>query len=173
MKKTKQISKRASAKRRRVLSVAALAVVLVLAAAVVAVAKYGSSGSKSTPAAAAKQANYVTVEVNGKKIQVNALALQQGPLTQEQSQQIADALQNNKSTDGLVQVQHADGTVEMDLQGRFQNVMLAKKNDDGSVSQACVDNPEAAKAFLHGADTTTTADTTNKTDGPRKAALQQ
>lgn len=173
MNKTKQHSKRVSAKRRRVLSAAALAVVLVLAAAVVALAKYGSAISTSTSDTASKQANYVTVEVNGKKIQVNALALQQGPLTQEQSQQIADALQNNKSTEGLVQVQHADGTVEMDLQGRFQNVMLAKKNDDGSISQACVDNPEAARAFLAGTDATTTADTTNKTDGPRKAAPQQ
>ena len=91
---------------------------------------------------------YVTVEVAGKKLQLNAQTLQQGPLTQEQTQQIAEALRENKSTDGLVQTQHPDGTVSIDLQGRFQNVMLAKKNDDGSVSQACVDNAEAAGAFF-------------------------
>src|SRR6266702_2543649 len=143
MKKTKENSERSSAKRPRLFIVAVLAIILIAAGAVLAVAKYESASSpKTQPAAATTPANYVTVEVGGKKIQVNAATLQQGPLTQDQSQQIADALQNNKSTDGLVQVQHADGTVEMDLQGRFQNVMLAKKNDDGSVSQACVDTPE-------------------------------
>jgi hypothetical protein len=95
--------------------------------------------------------------------------LQQGPLTQEQSQQIADALKNNKSTDGLVQVQHPDGSVEMDLQGRFQNVVMAKRNDDGSISTACVDNSEAASAFLQGRETTTT--TVSRPTG--KAALQR
>src|SRR5207302_9303776 len=85
--------------------------------------------------------------------------LQQGPLTPEQAQQIAAALKDNQSSDGLVQVQNADGSVGMDLQGRFQNVILAKKNDDGSVEQACVDNSEAATTFLQSGDTrkTTTA----------------
>ena len=36
----------------------------------------------------------------------------------------------------------------MDLQGRFQNVMLAKKEDDGTISQACVDNVDSAAAFF-------------------------
>ena len=92
--------------------------------------------------------NYVTVEVGGKKLQLDAQTLQQGPLTQDQAQQISDALKDNKSTDGLVQVQHPDGSVSVDLQGRFQNVVLAKRSDDGSISQACVDNSEAAYAFL-------------------------
>jgi hypothetical protein len=56
----------------------------------------------------------------------------------------------------------------MDLQGRFQNVTIAKKNDDGSVSAACVDSPEAASAFLQSRETTTTLTRPN-----RKAALQQ
>ena len=38
--------------------------------------------------------------------------------------------------------------VSMDLQGRFQNVALAKKNEDGSVSQSCVDNPASGAAFF-------------------------
>jgi hypothetical protein len=57
-------------------------------------------------------------------------------------------LKDNKSTDGLVQIRQANGALSMDLQGRFQDVVIAKKNDDGSVSQACVDNPEAASSFL-------------------------
>jgi hypothetical protein len=168
MKKTQKNGKAASARGRRFFGVTVLAGALVLAGAVVGFAKYRSANSKTSPAAASKPANFVTVEVGGRKIQVNANALQQGPLSQEQAQQIADALQNNKSTEGLVEVQHADGTVEMDLQGRFQNVMLAKKNDDGTVSQACVDTPEGAKAFLQNPETTSVTD-----NHPRKAALQQ
>lgn len=72
------------------------------------------------------------------------------PLTQEEAQQMAEGIKNlvNQSTDGLKQVQHADGSVSMDLQGRFQNVALAKKGDDGNVVQSCVDNRESAAAFL-------------------------
>jgi hypothetical protein len=72
------------------------------------------------------------------------------PLTQEEAQKLAAGIKQlvNKSTDGLVSVKHPDGTVSMNLQGRFQNVALAKKNDDGTVSQACVDTPESAAKFF-------------------------
>jgi hypothetical protein len=164
--KKKNEKRNLSARRTRLFRAAIFASVLLVLGAVTVIARYGSRKPISNSSAEAEK-NFVTVEVGGKKLRVNAATLQQGPLTQDQSQQIADALQNNKSTDGLVQVQHADGTVEMDLQGRFQNVMIAKKNDDGSVSQACVDSSEAAKAFLQSKDTTTAPET------PRKAALQQ
>jgi hypothetical protein len=121
---------------------------------ITAIARYEShnNGSKpiekQTTAASAPRSNFVTREVAGRKLQLNAQTLQQGPLTQDQAQQIAAALKDNQSSDGLVQVQNSDGSVGMDLQGRFQNVILAKKNADGSVDQACVDNSEAASAFL-------------------------
>lgn len=72
------------------------------------------------------------------------------PLTQEEAQKLAEEIKQlvNKSTDGLVSVKHADGSVSMDLQGRFQNAVLAKKNADGTVSQACVDTPESAARFF-------------------------
>jgi hypothetical protein len=72
------------------------------------------------------------------------------PLTQEEALKLAEGIKQlvNKSTDGLVSARHPDGTVSMDLQGRFQNIALAKKNDDGSVSQACVDTPESAARFF-------------------------
>ena len=163
--KKKNQRRKLSARRTRLVRAAILASVLLVLGAVTVIARY-ESRKPSINSSAPTEKNFVTVEVGGKKLRVNAATMQQGPLTQEQSQQIADALQNNKSTDGLVQVQHADGTVEMDLQGRFQNVMLAKKNDDGSVSQACVDTPEAANAFLQSKDTSTAPET------PRKAAKE-
>jgi hypothetical protein len=155
MKKPKKTSRtRSAAKSARSFRVGVLVAVLLVIGVVTAIAKYESHSSAPKPqekqgsVASQPGTHYVAVEIGGKKLQVNAQALQQGPLTQEQAQQIADALKDNKSTDGLVQVQNSDGSVSMDLQGRFQNAILARKNDDGSVSEVCVDNPEAAAAFL-------------------------
>jgi hypothetical protein len=176
----KRTKKHHSAPRRtRAFRAGVFACIVLAVGAATAIANFASR-STSTPRASQSNApaqaannsaqsagNFVTVEVGGKKLRVNAQVFQQGPLTQEQSQQIADALKGNKSTDGLVEVQHPDGSVSVDLQGRFKNVVLAKKNDDGSISTACVDSPEAASAFLNSERTPTGTET------PRKAALQQ
>jgi len=120
---------------------------------ITAIARYESHNNASapaqqSPAVSTPRSSFVSVEVAGKKLQVNAQTLQQGPLTQDQAQQIAAALKDNQSSEGLVQVPQADGSVGIKLQGRFQNVVLARKNADGSVDQACVDNSAAASAFL-------------------------
>jgi hypothetical protein len=169
MKKTKQTNKNASqAKRKRVVRSGICACILLAAAAVTTIAKYvpmsndASHEKQKSSVVLQPASNYVTVEVGGKKLKVNAQTLQQGPLTQEQARQMADALAGNKSTDGLVQVEHSDGTVSVDLQDRFQNVMLAKKNDDGSISQACVDNPVSAATFLSSGGTNSGTDTNRK-----------
>lgn len=52
-----------------------------------------------------------------------------------------------RDTEGLEQVRHADGSVSMDLQGRFQNVSIARKNPDGTVT-VCADNAEAVQQAL-------------------------
>ena len=101
-------------------------------------------------------------------LRVNPQTFQQVP--QSQPQPLADQLEGNKTTDGLVQEKHDDGTVSVDLQGRFQNVTMAKKNDDGSVSSACVDTPEAAGAFLNSQEKTATITGTGVN---RKAASRQ
>jgi hypothetical protein len=137
---------------------------LLVIGAVTAIAKYESRNNvlkaegKQSAVASQPGTRFVTVEVGGKKLQVNAQALQQGPLTQDQAQQIADALKDNTSSEGLVQLQNPDGSISMDLQGRFQNVILAKKNSDGSLDQTCVDNSESASVFLQSKETTTRSD---------------
>lgn len=156
------MNKRNKAKRRRVPRArhpfragVLLAAALLTSGVVTAIARHESASGAAPESAAAKSAaatqagkNWVTIEVAGKRLQVDARTLQQGPLTQDQAQQIAEALKDNKSTDGLAQIRHANGSLSMDLQGRFQDVVIAKKNDDGSVSQACVDNSQAASSFL-------------------------
>jgi hypothetical protein len=54
----------------------------------------------------------------------------------------------NKSADGLTEVQQPDGTVDMNLEGRFRHVTVARENEDGTVTQSCVDNPRAAARAL-------------------------
>lgn len=72
------------------------------------------------------------------------------PLTQEEAQEMANGIKQlvNQSSDGLQSVRHADGSVSMDLQGRFQSIAVAKRDEDGKVAQSCVDNPKAAAAFF-------------------------
>jgi hypothetical protein len=158
MKRSKRSDKSLhTAGRARLFGAGVVACVLLAAGAATAVSKYGSraaarTGSGSAVAASADRDGdgFVTVEVGGKRMRVNARTLQQGPLTPEQSRQVADALEGNKSTAGLVEVRHEDGTASVDLQGRFRNVTVAKRNEDGPVSTSCVDTPEAAEAFLQG-----------------------
>ena len=178
MKKSKRVSKpRPAARSTRAFRAGLFACALLVAGVATAAATYASRNAGPAQAgrgaAAVQTADpYVTVEVGGRKVRVNAQTLQQGPLTQEQAQQLADQLEGNKATDGLVEEQHADGTVSVDLQGRFQNVTLAKRNDDGSVSAACVDTPEAAASFLNGGEKTATT-TGSGTGMTRKAASRE
>jgi hypothetical protein len=94
--------------------------------------------------------NYVTVKVGGQDVKVDSQTGQIQELTPEEAQTLAAGLKPmlNKSSEGLVTVQHPDGSVSMDLKGRFQNVAVARVNKDGTVSQSCVDNPQAAGAFF-------------------------
>ena len=154
MKKSKRASTaRPAARRSRGFRAGLFACALLFAGVAAAAVTYASRTAaprRVEPAAATVRPAdpYVTVEVGGRKVRVNAQTLQQGPLTPEQAQEIADQLEGNKATEGLVEEKHEDGTVTVDLQGRFQNVTLAKRNEDGSVTAACVDTPEAAGAFL-------------------------
>jgi hypothetical protein len=94
--------------------------------------------------------NFVTVKVAGQEVQVDSQTGQVKQLPPDEARKLAAGLKQmvNQSTEGLVQVQHADGSVSMALERRFQNVAVARVNDDGSVTQSCVDNPQAAGAFF-------------------------
>ncbi len=94
--------------------------------------------------------NYVTANAYGQPVVTDRQTGQFRPLTQDEAARLAEGLKQviNQTTDGLVSVKHDDGTIAMDLQGHFQNVMLAKREADGSVSDECVDNLQAAADFF-------------------------
>ncbi len=109
-----------------------------------------SNGPDRRPAASLASKKYMTVKVAGREVQVDSQTGQIKPLSPQEAKELAEGLKVmlNKSTDGLVQVQHEDGSVSMDLEGRFQNVAVARVNEDGTVSQSCIDNPRAAASFF-------------------------
>lgn len=65
---------------------------------------------------------------------------------------VDDELQESlsRSTEGLVQVHHPDGSVSVNLQGRFQSASMARIDSSGKLHTTCVDNHGAANAFCDG-----------------------
>ena len=107
-----------------------------------------ADGPQNTTVSSPADEKYMKVKVAGQDVPVNQTG-QVKPLSPEEAQKLADNLKHllNKSTEGLVEERHADGSMSVDLQGRFEHVTVARKNQDGTVSQSCVDNPRAAAAF--------------------------
>lgn len=60
----------------------------------------------------------------------------------------------NSSGEGLKEVVKPDGSVEMDLQGRFQSFAVARIAQDGSVVTGCVTTKKEAEGFLNTSPTT-------------------
>jgi hypothetical protein len=94
--------------------------------------------------------HYVTTNAAGQPVVLDRQTGESRPLTPQEAQTLAQGIKQliNTSTDGLVQVRHANGMVSMDLQGHFQNVSLAKKEADGTVTQSCVNDLESAADFF-------------------------
>ncbi|HVQ40086.1 MAG TPA: hypothetical protein VMS31_21280 [Pyrinomonadaceae bacterium] len=151
MKKPATRTKRTS--RLKLTTVLVATVVLAIAAiTVVSRQRAGAAGTRAADQslAATEKSNYTKVKVAGQDVEVDPQTGKIRPLTREEAQKLAAGLKDmlNQSTEGLEQVQHEDGSVSMDLKGRFQNVTVARVNQDGSVTQSCVDNPQAAGAFF-------------------------
>lgn len=92
---------------------------------------------------------------NGANGQQGAADKQTGKLRQPSAEEAQQLLQGvaplvDMSTEGLTAVQHEDGSVSIDLQGRFQNVAVAIIGADGQVEERCVTSVAEAKDFLSG-----------------------
>jgi hypothetical protein len=151
-KKKTNLAKSARKFRRRPLIIVTTIAVLAIAAITV-VSRQLVSGKqtseKATAAANAADKKFTKVKFAGQELPLDAKG-QIRPLTPDEARQMADRLKGmlNRSTKGLVQEHKADGSTSMDLQDRFQHVTIARVNADGTVTTACVDNPQAAGAFL-------------------------
>jgi hypothetical protein len=150
MKKQKKTKPSNTITRTRLLIAAGtLSAISLLAVGVFAGISKNKSGFANPP-----ESNAKNIATNNGKTAANSQATNQAaqikPLTQEEAQKLAAALKElaNQSQEGLKQVRHADGMVSIDVQGRFQNVALAKRNEDGTISQTCIDNPASGALFF-------------------------
>lgn len=75
-----------------------------------------------------------------------------GMPTREQLKELSDLEQQrlNHSSAGLVEVHHPDGSVSVDLQGRFQEFATVRIGPDGELIFQCVDGAENAERALKG-----------------------
>lgn len=154
-KRTKKTARDGRGKSRRTGVFGIVGAIAVLAVGAMAAVSIQSGNSQSQ---AGKVENSVTKQNlptslamrNGQVVGVDGQTGQYRPLTPAEQQKLAEGIAPlvNQSDEGLKQVQRPDGSVSMNLEGRFQNVSVAQKNEDGSVSQSCVNSPETAAAFF-------------------------
>lgn len=150
----KRINQRQSTKGYRWPLLVGLATVLIAIGAITVISHQSAASPKSKaaslPAQAAQNQKYVKVRVAGQDVQVDPQTGQVKSLTPEEASRLADGMKRmlNKSSDGLVKVQNPDGSVSMDLQGRYQNVTVARRESDGTVTQSCIDQPQQAASFF-------------------------
>jgi septal ring-binding cell division protein DamX len=91
-----------------------------------------------------------TVQFANQKIKIDPQTGRLRTPTAEEARAIVDTIQGltNRSSKGLKVQRAADGGSMVDLQGRFQTVVLAKPNADGTNEIRCVTSLEEATAFL-------------------------
>ena len=132
-------SPKARSKSRRRIAIAAILTALVLA---VAVGVMGVSQKSSTAQGKKYKATREIIrdEATGAlrkptETETDAMVLQISQLT-------------NRSTEGLTEMEAANGGVAMDLQGRFKSVVLGRAKADGTTEVRCVFSMEEAAEFL-------------------------
>jgi hypothetical protein len=112
----------------------------------------GITASAQTAAAGRAQSDdsVSTVQVAGQTVAVDRATGRLRPPTPEERKALAAGLKKmlNRSTEGLVEKQHANGAKSVDLQGRFQSVAVANVNSDGTVAEKCVTSNREAETFV-------------------------
>lgn len=113
-------------------------------------AAVSDQSAKSPEQSKGNSRHYVTSNAAGQTVVLDRQTGEARPLTPQEAKTLAEGIKQlvNTTTDGLVEVRHANGGVSMDLQGHFQNVSLAKREADGSISQSCVNDLESAAEFF-------------------------
>jgi hypothetical protein len=98
------------------------------------------------PVASAEEAKGRPAAVKGMQAYVDPADGKLRQPTREEAQALAAELAKltSRSTEGLEAVLSEDGTLSMDLEGRFLSVAIATVGPDGSVGFACVNGEPAA-----------------------------
>lgn len=150
MKKGKETKVRKSPSRTRVfLTLLGTVVVLAIVAGAVASSRTASA-KQSLQNAATSDDNDTTVQFASQKITIDSQTGKLRKPSVEEARALVEKLTSltDRSTKGL-QVESANnGMQKVDLQGRFQTVVLAKPNPDGTNEVRCVSSLKEAAEFL-------------------------
>lgn len=153
MSKHAQGKGRTTSRKIRRLMFTGIIVAVVALGATAAVSLRTRQAKSSTPLASNAQSKQAPADLRYRvgSVPVNPQTGLVRPLTQEEAERLAANLKRlvNQSTEGLKEVHHEDGSVSMDLQGRFQSVVVRKQDENGEWVVSCVDSPEAAAAFFN------------------------
>ncbi len=114
-------------------------IVLVVAVALTTIALSRSSSQAS-------QKRYVAT----KKVRIDQVTRQLRMPTPQEVDEIVETVEKltDRSTQGLSVATDSSGVAKVDLENRFQNVMLFRANEDGSTETRCVTSMEEAAEFL-------------------------
>ena len=94
-------------------------------------------------------------DASGQQVAADTKNQKVRPPSQEEVQTLLEGMKNfvNQSTEGLQVKRTANGAQYVDLDGRFENVAIAKIGPDGKVQSECVNNLKDAKKFLESTET--------------------
>lgn len=140
----------------RAVLVASAALILLLVFSASAVAQHAAKGDAP--------GDDSRVGALGQQVAVDAKTGKLRKPTQDEIQQLISGMKFNDSAEGLTAVRVGNGSVVVDLEGRFENVAIAKINPDGTLSKACVVSAKDAEAFLKSDTTKATQQHKAKTD---------
>lgn len=153
--KTKRNPARSGFRRLSLTTVVVATILLAIAAITVisrqtAGVKASSGAERRSPVVNNADKKFIKMNVAGQEVEVDSQTGRIKELTPEEAQKMAKGLKQlvNKSAEDLDEVHHPDGSVSLNLEGRFQNVTVAKVDEDGNLVTSCVDNPKAAGAFF-------------------------
>jgi hypothetical protein len=99
-----------------------------------------AAGGEPAPGTAAMRA-YLNPETG--RIETGPVPLSDAALDPETENAL------RRDSEGLVEVRHADGSVSIDLQGRFQNVSILRIDENGK-TVVCTEHAECAGHVLQG-----------------------
>lgn len=85
-----------------------------------------------------------------KKIRIDPVTGELRKPTQEETDEMVRSIEQltNRSSEGLTVSTRANGTSAVDLQGRFQTVVVVRANADGTMETKCVTSMDEAAEFL-------------------------
>jgi len=121
----------------------------VLAGSLSMLSAYGQHSGKGSSKDKDGNNEETTVNSSGQQVAVDANSGKLRQPTPEEVQKLTESMTMNDSIEGLTPRTIANGGTAVDLQGRFQSVAMAKRNPDGSISQACVESKKEAEDFLN------------------------